>query len=74
MSYNVPVYKRQQDGALVVASGGKIVMQTGAKLVPNSETQAALIANATGATAANCQTVINNVIAAIKAVGICATS
>jgi hypothetical protein len=73
-TYNVPVYKRQHDGSLVVSSGGKIVMQTGALLVPNSETQASHIANATGAAASNCQSVINSILAALQGVGICATS
>lgn len=78
MSYNVTVYHRQTDQALVVANGGKIIVQTGGKIVPNSETQAAHIANATGgvtiSAAGTAQAKINSILAALRGVGVLATS
>lgn len=76
--YQPKVYKRQGGDALVVKSGGTIVMQTGAQLVPNSETQASHIANATGgittSAAGTGQAKINSILAALRGVGILATS
>lgn len=78
MSYNTTVYHRQEDSALVVKSGGKIVVQTGGKILPNSETQAAHIANATGgvtiSAAGTAQAKINSILAALRGVGVLATS
>lgn len=78
MSYGTKVYKRQGGDAMVVASGGKLVMQTGAKLVPNSETQAANIAAVQATSAGNFTTAerdkFNLVLVALKGVGILATS
>ena len=78
MTYNVLVYHRQEDSALVVKSGGKIVVQTGGKIVPNSETQAAHIANATGgvtiSAAGTAQAKINSILSALRGVGVLATS
>lgn len=74
--YNVPVYRRQGGAALVVASGGTIVMQTGGKIVPNSETQASAITDVSVATVAWTTTekaLVNNIIAALEGVGILAT-
>ena len=77
MSYNTLVYRRQGGTAMVVASGGKIVMQTGAQLVPNSESQAAHIANVSTTTvawSAPDKAKINTLLAALRGVGILATS
>lgn len=78
MGYNVNVYMRQGDGAHVVGNGGKIVVQTGGKIVPNSETQASHVANVTGglqtSAAGNGQVKINAILAALRGVGILATS
>lgn len=77
-TYNTTVYHRQEDSALVVAAGGKIVMQTGSKIVPNSETQAAHIPNATGgvtiSAAGTAQAKINSILAALRGIGALATS
>lgn len=77
MTYNVPVYNRQGDGALVVAAGGKIVMQTGAKIVPNSETQASTIADVSTTTIAwttGDKGKFNSILTALEGAGILATS
>lgn len=78
MTYNVNVYKRQQDGAMVVGSGGAIVVLTGGKIVPNSETQAAHIPSFTTAMttsfAGTGVTKTNLILAALRGVGILATS
>lgn len=77
MTYQVPVYRRQGGSALVVGSGGTIVMQTGAKLVPNSETQAATIAAVSTTTIAwttGDKGKVNSIITALKNVGILATA
>ena len=74
--YNVPVYRRQGGAALVVASGGTIVMQTGGKIVPNSETQATAIADVSVATIAwttGDKAKVNSIIAALEGVGVLAT-
>lgn len=76
-TYSVPVYRRQGGAALVVGSGGKIVMQTGGQLVPNSETQAAHIADVSVATVAWTTAEkgrVNTLLAALEGVGILATS
>ena len=75
--YNVSVYHRQTDQALVVADGGKIVVQTGGQIVPNSETQASHIADVSTATIAWTTAEkgrVNSLLAAIEGVGILATS
>ncbi len=76
--YGPKVYARQGGDAFVVKSGGTIVVQTGGKIVPNSETQAAHIANATGgittSAAGTGQAKINGILAALRGVGILATS
>jgi hypothetical protein len=78
MSYNVKVYRRQGGEALVVGNGGKLVVQTGGQIVPNSETQAAHIANVTGgvttSAAGTGQATLNGILAALRGVGILATS
>lgn len=78
IGYSVKCYRRQGGAAFVVASGGVIVVQTGGKIVPNSETQAAHIANATGgittSAAGTGQAKINAILAALRGVGILATS
>lgn len=76
--YQAKVYNRQGGDVLVVANGGAVVMQTGAKMVPNSETQASHIANATGGVTISAggtgQAKINSILAALRGVGILATS
>lgn len=76
--YGAKVYNRQGGDAFVVESGGKLVVKTGGKIVPNSETQASHIANATGgittSAAGTGQAKINGILAALRGVGILATS
>jgi hypothetical protein len=78
MTYSLKVYHRQGDGAMVVESAGAIVVKTGGKIVPNSETQASHIANATGgittSAAGTGQAKINSILSALRGVGILATS
>ena len=77
MSYNVKVYRRQGGAAMVVANAGKIVVQTGGQIVPNSETQASHIADVSTSTIAWTTTekaLINSALAALEGVGILATS
>lgn len=74
--YNVNVYHRQTDQALVVANGGSIVVQTGGKILPNSETQASAIANVgltTIAWTTGDKAKVNSIISALEGVGILAT-
>lgn len=75
--YNVKVYNRQEDSALVVSSGGLIVVQTGGKIVPNSETQAAnipAVATTTIAWTTAEKGRVNSIITALTNVGVLATS
>lgn len=76
MSYNVKVYRRQGGEAMVIGNGGALVVQTGGKILPNSETQAAAIA-AVGLTTIAWTTgdkaKVNSVITALTGVGILAT-
>lgn len=75
--YNTKVYRRQTDAALVVGASGKIVVQTGGKIVPNSETQAPTIADVSVATIAwttGDKAKVNTLLAALEGVGILATS
>lgn len=77
MSYNVKVYRRQGGDALVVGASGKLVVQTGGQIVPNSETQASAIADVSTATIAWTtadKAKVNSVISALEGVGILATS
>lgn len=74
--YNVKVYNRQGDSALVVDSGGLIVVKTGGKIVPNSETQAAHIVDVAATTIAWTtadKAKVNSIIAALENVGVLAT-
>lgn len=77
-TYQPAVYRRQGGSAIVVGNGGSIVMQTGGKIVPNSETQASHIPNATGgittSAAGTGQAKINAILTALRGVGILATS
>lgn len=45
MSYNAKVHHVQGGDSLVLESGGTIQVKTGGKIVPNSGTQAATIAD-----------------------------
>lgn len=75
--YSPKLYRRQGGDALVVGTGGTIVVN-GGKIVPSTETQAAHIANATGgittSAAGTGQAKINAILAALRGVGILATS
>ncbi|NGO50436.1 hypothetical protein [Allomesorhizobium camelthorni] len=74
---NIKVYRRQGGDAQVIAAGGKLVVQTGGQIVPNSETQAANIADVSTATIAwttGDKAKVNSVFAALKGVGVLATS
>ena len=74
--YQPKVYRRQGGDATVVASGGKIVVQTGGQIVPNSETQAAHIADFATNVSLTTTAVgkLNALLAACEGVGILATS
>lgn len=76
-TYSPKVYRDNGGDRQVVASGGVIKIETGGKVVPNSGTQAANIADVSTATVA--WTVaekgrINTLLAALEGVGILATS
>jgi len=76
-TYGPAVYHRQKDQALVVASGGLIVVQAGGKIVPDSETQAAHIAaisTTSGVLSAAERAKFNSLITGCQNVGIFATS
>lgn len=75
-TYAPKVYRTSGGDSMVVASGGTIKMETGAKFVPNSGTQAANIATftATGTFSTGIAAKINSLITACKNVGILATS
>ena len=75
---NTVIYKRQGGAEQVIGNGGKLIVQTGGQIVPNSETQASAIANATGGITTSAggtgQAKINGILAALRGVGILATS
>lgn len=83
-TYTPKVYRKQGGEAFIVASGGEvevesggqIQMLTGAKMVPNSGTQASHIANitTTGTFSTGICAKIQSIIAAVRGVGILATS
>jgi hypothetical protein len=75
-TYQPKVYRANGGDGLVVASGGTIKMETGAKLVPNSGTQAANITAiaTTGTFATGIAAKINAMRVALINVGILATS
>lgn len=75
-TYTPLVYRAQGGSSLVVASGGTIKMETGAKLVPNSGTQAANVASitTTGTFSTGICAKINSIRTALVNVGILATS
>ncbi len=76
--YEPKVYRRQGGDAQVVKSGGKIIIQGGGYITPSGESVAAHIANATGgitiSAAGTGQAKINAILAALRGVGILATS
>lgn len=83
MSYQGKVYRKQSGDQLVVASGGSIKIETGGKILPNSGTQAAHIADATAITGGEAPTEaehnalitkLNSVLAALRGAGILASS
>lgn len=74
---NTIIYTRQGGSEKVIGSGGKLIVQTGGQIVPNSETQASAIADVSVATIAwttGDKAKVNSVIAALEGVGILATS
>lgn len=83
MSYQGKVYRKQGGDVLAVGSGGTIQILTGGKIVPNSGTQAAHIANATAIDGGESPTEaehnalvtkLNSVLAALRGAGIIASS
>jgi len=83
MSYQGKVYRKQGGDSLVVASGGTIQVLTGGKIVPNSGTQAAHIADASAISGGDAPTEaehnalitkLNSVLAALRGAGILASS
>lgn len=74
MAYQGVNYMRAGDQALVV--GGKIVIASGGAIVPSSETQASHIADVTSAAAFSTTpaAAVNGILAALRGVGILATS
>lgn len=83
MSYTAKVHQTQGGDTLQVESGGAIQVLTGGKIVPNSGTQASHIADATAITGGEAPTEaehnaaltkINSILAALRGVGILASS
>jgi hypothetical protein len=82
MSINAKVHKSKNPDRMTVESGGSIHVKTGGTILPNSGTQAATIANtvaAAGATPTKAEfdavvTALNASLAALKGVGIIASS
>lgn len=74
--YEPRVYRRQGGDAQVVKSGGKIIINAGGYITPSGESVAAHIANFTSsANMSSAQvTKINNILVALRGVGILATS
>lgn len=70
-TYVTKVYETDGGNTLVVASGGKIKIETGGQIVPNSGTQASAIASPTSDSVGT-KAAIDAIIAAIKAAGITA--
>ena len=77
------VHRPQGGDQLVVESGGSIQVKTGGKILPNSGTQAAHIADTSAITGGESpteaefnalQTKLNSVLAALRGVGILASS
>jgi hypothetical protein len=75
-TYSPKVYRTTGGDQQVVASGGSIKMETGAKMLPNSGTQAANVATiaATGTFSAGIAGKIESMRVALINVGILATS
>jgi len=76
-TYSPKVYRASGGDSLVVASGGTIKVETGGKLVPNSGTQAATIADVSTATIAWTtadKAKVNSILLALEGVGVLAAS
>lgn len=75
-TYQPKVYRKAGGEQFVVASGGSVLMETGGKILPNSGTQASHIANitTTGTFSTGICAKIQSLIAAVRGVGILATS
>lgn len=82
MSIQTKIYKTDGGDTQVVESGGVLQIKTGGKIVPNSGTQAATIADAAVAAGANPTKAeydalvgkFNTALAALEGVGILASS
>ena len=75
-TYQTKVYERQGGDAVVVASGGKVVVETGGAIVGDNEAQSgaiASVATAGAATAAANADAINAILVALRNVGIIAS-
>lgn len=75
--YQPKVYKRQGGDVMVLASGGKLVVQGGGYITASGESVAATVTDAptsTNADAAENATRINLILSALEGVGILATS
>lgn len=77
-TYSPKVYNKQGGEELVVASGGKVNVETGGQIVANG-TQAGAIANitVTGTYATDdtpIETAVNSILAALRGAGIIASS
>ena len=75
-TYSPKVYAKQGGVQFVIASGGSILVESGAKILPNSGTQAANVTAFTSSanmSAAQC-TKLNAIRTALINVGILATS
>lgn len=74
--YQPKVFNRQGGDATVIKPGGKIIINAGGYITPSGESVAAHIANFTSsANMSSAQvTKINNILVALRGVGILATS
>jgi len=74
--YSAKVYMEQGAAKLVVDNGGSIQVMTGGKILPNSGTQAAHIADPSGGatTDAEARTAIDAILVVLESVGLTASS
>jgi len=76
-TYTPLVYMEQGGDTQVVKSGGKVKIETGGQIVPNSGTQASTIADVSVATIAwttGDKAKVNSILSALEGVGVLATS
>lgn len=76
MSYNTKVYIKQGGEELVVASGGEINVESGGAITAAGTQATAIsdVATAGSATAAANATAINDILAALRGVGVIASA